>query len=247
MSFRAERDHSLANDSAKSRNLQFKFRTSAAKATVLACPAARVKACPERSRRVPFPFLLLSMTHPLKPQTVGSVASEPPQQVMRHHQHQQHKPTDENKKSAGQFRRVDFLLVHGARIHCSKNTSRNDFHEVSSQIVHTQTVPKRSTKQTAKPQPESAQTNAQLKGWQQIASFLGQPVSVAQRWAHEGMPVKREGRFITTSPAELNRWLGRESGEPVHVATQETDLSAELKRGLAHIRQESSSKKRRGK
>jgi hypothetical protein len=33
------------------------------------------------------------------------------------------------------------------------------------------------------------------------------------------MPVKREGRFVTTSPAELNRWLGRESGEPVHVAT----------------------------
>ena len=107
------------------------------------------------------------------------------------------------------------------------------------------TVPKRSTKQTAKPQP--AQTDTQLKGWQQIASFLGQPVSVAHRWAHEGMPVKREGRFVTTSPAELNGWLGRESGEPVHVAAEETDLSAELKRGLAHIRQESPSKKRRGK
>jgi hypothetical protein len=61
------------------------------------------------------------------------------------------------------------------------------------------------------------------------------------------MQVKREGRFVTTSPAELNRRLGRESGEPVHVATEETYLSAELKRGLAHIRQESSSKKRRGK
>jgi hypothetical protein len=52
------------------------------------------------------------------------------------------------------------------------------------------------------------------------------------------MPVKREGRFVTTFPAELNRWLGRESGEPVHVATPESDLSAELKRGLAHVRHE---------
>jgi hypothetical protein len=32
-----------------------------------------------------------------------------------------------------------------------------------------------------------------LKGWQQIAAFLSQPVSVAQRWATEGMPVKHEG------------------------------------------------------
>ena len=70
-----------------------------------------------------------------------------------------------------------------------------------------------------------------LKGWQQIAAFLGQPVSVVQRWANEGMPVKREGRVVSTSPAELNQWLGRESGEPVQVATATTDLSADLKRG----------------
>jgi hypothetical protein len=110
--------------------------------------------------------------------------------------------------------------------------------------VHTQTVPRRSTK----PKPATAQQeSAQLKGWQQIASFLGQPVSAAQRWEHQGMPVKREGRFVTTSPAELNRWLGRESGEPVHVATPATDLSAELKRGLAHVRHERPAKKSRGR
>ena len=88
---------------------------------------------------------------------------------------------------------------------------------------------------------KSAKTNPSpelLKGWQQIAAFLGQPVSVAQRWAKTGMPVKRQGRFVTTSPSELNQWLGRESGEPVHVATEERDLSAELKRGLSHIRRE---------
>jgi hypothetical protein len=30
-----------------------------------------------------------------------------------------------------------------------------------------------------------------LKGWQQIAAFLGQPVSVAQRWANDGMPSQK--------------------------------------------------------
>ena len=30
-----------------------------------------------------------------------------------------------------------------------------------------------------------------LKGWQQIAAFLGQPVAVAQRRATEGMPLQK--------------------------------------------------------
>jgi hypothetical protein len=66
--------------------------------------------------------------------------------------------------------------------------------------------------------------------------FLGQPVSVAQTWAKTGMPVARQGRLVVASPEELNKWLGRESGEPVHVATEEADLSSELKRGLAYVR-----------
>jgi hypothetical protein len=46
------------------------------------------------------------------------------------------------------------------------------------------------------------------------------------------MPVTREGRFLTASPLALNDWLGRESGTgPIHVATPQIDLSAELKRG----------------
>jgi hypothetical protein len=32
-----------------------------------------------------------------------------------------------------------------------------------------------------------------LNGWQQIAEFLGQPSSVAQRWAKSGMPVNPRG------------------------------------------------------
>jgi hypothetical protein len=86
-----------------------------------------------------------------------------------------------------------------------------------------------------------------LKGWQQIAGFLGEPVSVVHRWATEGMPVHREGRFVTTSPADLNAWLGRESGKPIHVATDNADLSSELKRGLSFVRRgKNSSKKEEG-
>jgi hypothetical protein len=88
-----------------------------------------------------------------------------------------------------------------------------------------------------KPKKSEPQKTEPLKGWQQIAAFLGQPVSVAQRWAKSGMPVTREGRNIFAKPEELNGWLGRESaGEPVQIATQETDLSSELKRGLSYVR-----------
>jgi hypothetical protein len=80
-------------------------------------------------------------------------------------------------------------------------------------------------------QPES------LNGWQQIAHFLGQPTSVAQRWTKSGMPVSHVGRRVQALPDELNRWLGRESsGEPVQIATESADLTSELKRGLSYVR-----------
>ncbi len=78
-----------------------------------------------------------------------------------------------------------------------------------------------------------------LRGWKQIADFLGQPVATAQHWAKEGMPVTREGRYITASTAELSEWLGREQHrqQPVHIAARgERDLSAELRRGLTDVR-----------
>jgi hypothetical protein len=90
--------------------------------------------------------------------------------------------------------------------------------------------------------PKSQET---LKGWQQIAAFLGEPVSVVQRWASEGMPLQREGRYVATSPEELNAWLGKESGKPVRVTTESTDLAAELKRGLSFIRHEKQSDKQK--
>lgn len=77
-----------------------------------------------------------------------------------------------------------------------------------------------------------------LKGWRQIAAFLGQPTSVAQRWAKTGMPVTHQGQSVTADPQKLNGWLGREAGEPVHVATGSPDLTAELKQGLSFVRKE---------
>ena len=100
-------------------------------------------------------------------------------------------------------------------------------------------MPKRPTKKkNAKPKPET------LKGWQQISAFLGEPASVVQRWASEGMSLRKQGRYVETTPEELNAWLGKESGKPVHTVTEDTDLTAELKRGLSYIRNE---KKPKGK
>jgi hypothetical protein len=65
-----------------------------------------------------------------------------------------------------------------------------------------------------------AKQQKSLNGWQQIATFLGQPTSVAQRWAKSGMPLTHEGRRVQASPKELNRWLGHEVSEPVQIATE---------------------------
>ena len=79
-----------------------------------------------------------------------------------------------------------------------------------------------------------------LRGWKQIADFLGHLAAVVQRWASEGSAVHREGRFVVATPEDLNAWLGKESGKPLRVATENTDLAAELKRGLSFILYESS-------
>jgi len=84
-----------------------------------------------------------------------------------------------------------------------------------------------------------------LKGWTEIAEFLGQTVSVAQRWQNEGMPVTREGRFVHASPEELTAWVGTERGqkEPVHIASEGEDLLGDLKQGLSYVRQQQKKRK----
>jgi hypothetical protein len=100
---------------------------------------------------------------------------------------------------------------------------------------------RRQTIRMRKPKPETGP--GLLKGWSEIARFLGQPLSVAQRWAKSDMPVQRAGRHITASPSELNIWLRRESaGEPLSIASETADLSAELKRGLSYARKRAKQK-----
>jgi len=105
--------------------------------------------------------------------------------------------------------------------------------------------PSKKSRPTRKPRVQ----NERLKGWNEIASFLGQPRAVAQRWARSGMPVTREGRFMYASREELSRYLGREAGldVPVHVATEGMDLSADLKRALAYARARKQDRRQKAK
>ena len=75
-----------------------------------------------------------------------------------------------------------------------------------------------------------------LRGWRAIAEFLSQPSSTAQRWAKEGMPVRREGRNVVADPTELSTWVGRESHAPGAVTIASEDLLADLRRGLSAVK-----------
>jgi hypothetical protein len=86
--------------------------------------------------------------------------------------------------------------------------------------------------------PKQKKSDESLKGWAAIAKFLSQPVSTVQRWANEGMPVTRIGRYVAASPNNLQTWLSREAGtkETVHIPSENADLLADLKRGLSEAR-----------
>lgn len=104
---------------------------------------------------------------------------------------------------------------------------------------------KRQRSKKIRPTPKQNAHPDRLKGWTQIAQFLGQPIAVAQCWARSGMPVTRS--IHTASPEELSQYLGRESGldVPVHIASEDMDLSADLKRALSYVRGGSKAKRRR--
>ncbi|MDP9158750.1 MAG: hypothetical protein M3O09_00775 [Acidobacteriota bacterium] len=51
---------------------------------------------------------------------------------------------------------------------------------------------------------KTTSVSGQLKGWAGIAKFLGQPMSIVQRWAKSGMPIRREGRNTVAFAEELN-------------------------------------------
>jgi hypothetical protein len=89
-----------------------------------------------------------------------------------------------------------------------------------------------------KSKSKASSSSPLLKGWAAIASYLAIPVATAHRWAKDGMPVRREGRFTVADPTELSAWLGRESHMPAaaHVVTGETDLAAALSESISVAR-----------
>src|SRR6478736_828167 len=91
-----------------------------------------------------------------------------------------------------------------------------------------------------KPRNNKSQPGSEgpLKGWTAIARYLGIPVATAHRWAGEGMPVRREGRFTVANRDEVSAWLGRESHmpKPAHVMTADADMAAALKESIAAAR-----------
>ncbi len=78
-----------------------------------------------------------------------------------------------------------------------------------------------------------------LKGWKAIADFMGQPVAVIERWAKDGMPVRREGRYTTGRPDELSAWMANEIGAraPVHIG-DDRDFRDDLRASIAEARRE---------
>jgi hypothetical protein len=88
------------------------------------------------------------------------------------------------------------------------------------------------------PKKTSPSGEGPLKGWVAIAGYLGIPVATAHRWAQDGMPVRREGRFTVAEREAINAWLGREShmSKPAHVITGEADIAAALKDSIAAAR-----------
>lgn len=107
----------------------------------------------------------------------------------------------------------------------------SDLHAVANATgVHFSGVPR---KNTADKQPPRT-----LKGWKAIAEFLGIPVATAQRWAKDGMPVRREGRSKVAEEGEIRAWLGRESHmpAPAQVLTGKADLSGALRESIAAAR-----------
>ena len=85
---------------------------------------------------------------------------------------------------------------------------------------------------------KTVKRDATLKGWKAIGAYLGIGAASAQRWAKNGMPVRREGRFTVADADEIRRWLGREAHMPgpAHVLTNESDVAAALKESLSAVR-----------
>lgn len=97
------------------------------------------------------------------------------------------------------------------------------------------------------PKKKTTPSSGPLKGWTAIARYLGIPVATAHRWASEGMPVRREGRFTVADREAVSAWLGRESHmpKPAHIMTKDADMAAALKESIAAARKSTHGQKSR--
>jgi hypothetical protein len=88
--------------------------------------------------------------------------------------------------------------------------------------------------------PQTRPEIDELKGWKAIGAYLGIPPAAAQRWARDGMPVRREGRFTVAEPNQLREWLGREAhmSGPAQILTNDADMTGALKESLAAMRRD---------
>jgi len=95
---------------------------------------------------------------------------------------------------------------------------------------------------------ETQEARRRARHTQGMASNRGFPRTTSLGRAalgNEGMPVKRQERYVESSPKGLNGRLRRESaGEPVQIAAAGTDLSAELRRGLTFVRKQAGHNKK---
>ncbi len=70
------------------------------------------------------------------------------------------------------------------------------------------------------------------------AGLCGTPMGKVRHAGEAG------GTRVQATPQELTKWLGHEVSEPIEIATQRTDLNAELKRDLSFIRARRNRKKK---
>ena len=84
-----------------------------------------------------------------------------------------------------------------------------------------------------------AETPQVLRGWKAIADFMGQPVAVVERWAKDGMPVRRAGRYTTGQRDELSTWMAKEIGvhAPIPIG-DDRDFRDDLRASITEARRE---------
>jgi hypothetical protein len=82
-----------------------------------------------------------------------------------------------------------------------KNTNRMEYSNLLREWNWAVFMPK-SIKSSSRSKAAAAKSDSGvLKGWQKIATFLGQHVTVVQRWAKTGTPVTRQSRIVTAVPS----------------------------------------------